>query len=249
MMGKKVSDQVLYFDFMVLEILFEDEYYIAINKPAGLLVHKTKLAKDEVPVFAMQLLRDQIGQWVYPLHRIDRPTSGVLLFAKSPEAAALLQPEFATTNIKKYYLTVVRGIPAEDHFIIDHPLKKDLDGTLQDCKTEFWKLSETEIPFSSTPKYPTSRYSLLKAYPHTGRMHQIRRHLAHARHYIIGDSSHGENKQNRFFREQFDSNNLLLHAEALHFMHPVSKSQVIITANIPDYFQKILNDINLKYSN
>lgn len=231
---------------MVLEILFEDEYYIAINKPAGLLVHKTKLAKDEVPVFAMQLLRDQIGQWVYPLHRIDRPTSGVLLFAKSPEAAALLQPEFATTNIKKYYLAVVRGIPAEGHFIIDHPLKKDLDGALQDCKTEFWKLSETEIPFSSTPKYPTSRYALLKAYPHTGRMHQIRRHLAHARHYIIGDSSHGENKQNRFFREQFDTNNLLLHAAGMEFIHPINNEKVMISAPIPEYFQKILHKLKLK---
>ena len=228
---------------MVLEILFEDDFYIAINKPAGLLVHKTKLAKDEVPVFAMQLLRDQIGQWVYPLHRIDRPTSGILLFAKSPEAAALLQPEFATTNIKKYYLTVVRGIPAEDHFIIDHPLRKDLDGTLQDCKTEFWKLAETEIPFASTPKYPTSRYALLKAYPLTGRMHQIRRHLAHARHYIIGDSTHGETRQNKFFREKFGLNNLLLHAARLEFKHPVFNEKIIISAPIPEYFQKIMNEI------
>lgn len=230
---------------MHLEILFEDDYYIAIHKPAGLLVHKTKLAKDEVPIFAMQLLRDQIGQWVYPLHRIDRPTSGVLLFSKSQAAAALLQPEFATTNIKKYYLTIVRGIPAEDHFVIDHPLKKDLDGTLQDCKTEFWKLSETEIPFASTPKYPSSRYALLKAYPHTGRMHQIRRHLAHARHYIIGDSSHGENKQNRFFREQFSSNNMLLHAEAIQFTHPITKTHIEIKAPLPRYFTDIKSKISL----
>ncbi|SIS95544.1 pseudouridine synthase [Belliella pelovolcani] len=234
---------------MLLEIIFEDADYIAINKPAGLLVHKTKLAKDEEPIFAMQLLRDQIGQWVYPLHRIDRPTSGVLLFAKSPEAAALLQPKFATTEIRKAYLTIVRGIPKEDHFLIDHPLKKELDGELQECKTEFWKLSETEIPFASTPRYPTSRYALLKAYPHTGRMHQIRRHLAHARHYIIGDSTHGENKQNRFFRETFGSYNLLLHAASLEFDHPITNEVVTIKAELPEHFKKIIEYLKLDYFN
>ncbi|MCH7396651.1 pseudouridine synthase [Belliella sp. DSM 107340] len=233
---------------MLLEILFEDDHYIAINKPTGLLVHKTKLAKDEIPVFAMQLLRDQIGQWVYPLHRIDRPTSGVLLFSKSPEAAALLQPLFPTSEIEKHYLTVVRGIPAEENWIIEHPLKKDLDGELQECKTEFWKLAETEIPYSSTPRYPTSRYSLLQAYPHTGRMHQIRRHLAHARHYIIGDSTHGETRQNRFFREKLDSHKLLLHAWKLNFKHPINQELIEIKAPLPDYFVAILGKLGIEFS-
>ncbi|MCH7410399.1 pseudouridine synthase [Belliella sp. DSM 111904] len=234
-------------NYSPLEILFEDENYIAINKPSGLLVHKTKIANDPNPKFALQLLRDQIGQRIYPLHRIDRPTSGVLLFGKSTEAATLLQPQFATTQIKKGYLCLVRGIPKEKHFIIDHPLKKELDGSLQDCVTEFWKLAEAEIPYASTPRYPTSRYALLKAYPHTGRMHQIRRHLAHARHYIIGDSTHGENKQNRFFRETFELNNLMLHAAFLSFIHPISGLEIKITAPIPTHFTTILEQLSIQF--
>ncbi|MCH7403750.1 pseudouridine synthase [Belliella kenyensis] len=234
-------------NYSSLEILFEDENYIAINKPAGLLVHKTKIANDPNPKFALQLLRDQIGQRVYPLHRIDRPTSGILLFGKSAEAAALLQPIFATTQIKKGYLCLVRGIPKDSHFIIDHPLKKEFDGTLQDSVTEFWKLAEAEIPYASTTRYPTSRYALLKAYPHTGRMHQIRRHLAHARHYIIGDSTHGENKQNRFFRETFDLNNLMLHAAYLSFPHPISDIEIRISAPIPRHFINVLEQMDIQF--
>lgn len=228
-----------------LEILFEDDDYIAINKPAGVLVHRTNIAKDEEELLAVQLLRDQIGQKVYPLHRIDRPTSGVLLFAKSPETTSLLQPLFPTAAVKKYYLSIVRGHLSEEHGIIDHPLKKKLYGELQDAKTEFWSLSKTEIPFASSAKYVSSRYSLIKLYPHTGRMHQIRRHMAHARHYVIGDTAHGDNKQNTFFRKQLSLNNMLLHAWKLDFIHPFTKEEICITADLPDYFIKTLNNLNL----
>ncbi len=231
---------------MELPILFEDEDYIAINKPAGLLVHKTKIAKDEEPLFALQLLRDQIGQRVYPLHRIDRPTSGVLLFGKSNAAATLMQPKFAAGEITKYYLTIVRGFTAEPHQIIDLPLKKELEGILQEAKTEIWRLGEVEIPLASTARHATSRYSLLKAYPHTGRMHQIRRHLAKERHYIIGDTTHGENKQNKFFREEFGMNNLLLHAWNLIFRHPLTEKEVNIFAPLPEHFSATMKQFEWK---
>lgn len=228
-----------------LEILFEDDYYIAINKPAGVLVHRTSIAKDEEELLAVQLLRDQIGKKVYPLHRIDRPTSGVLLFAKSPEATSLLQPLFPTDAVKKYYLSIVRGHLSEDYGIIDHPLKKKLYGELQEAQTEYWSLSKSEIPIASSVKYSSSRYSLIKLYPHTGRMHQIRRHMAHARHYVIGDTAHGDNKQNNFFRKQFSLNNMLLHAWKLGFFHPYEKKYIDITACLPSYFIKTLHDLGL----
>jgi tRNA pseudouridine65 synthase len=204
------------------------------------------LAKDEEAEYALQLLRDQIGQWVYPLHRIDRPTSGILLFSKSPEAAALLQPGFANGIIRKTYLTVVRGFTAQSHGIIDRPLKKDLEGDHQEAKTEFWSLQQVDYPMASTPRHPTSRYSLLQAYPHTGRMHQIRRHLAKERHYIVGDTTHGENKQNRFFREQFGLNNLFLHAWKLSFVHPQTLENLEITAPLPEHFQVLMEIFDWK---
>jgi tRNA pseudouridine65 synthase len=228
-----------------LEILFEDEYYIAINKPAGVLVHRTNLAKEEEELLAVQMLREQIGQKVYPLHRIDRPTSGVLLFGKNSEATSLLQPLFPTAKVKKNYLSIVRGHVAE-HGLIGHPLKKNLYGALQEAKTEYWKLDQAEIAFASSSRYPTSRYSLIRAYPHTGRMHQIRRHLAHARHYVIGDNTHGDNKQNNFFRTQFGLFNMLLHAWDLSFDHPYSGKIVEIKAPLPKYFEEILNKLGLK---
>ncbi|PSL07648.1 pseudouridine synthase [Cecembia rubra] len=228
----------------LLEIIFEDEYFIAINKPAGVLVHRTHLAKEEETLLAVQLLRDQIGQHVSPLHRIDRPTSGVLLFGKNSESTSLLQPLFPTKQVKKFYLSLVRG-HMEDHGIIDHPLRKKLHGELQEATTEFWTLSQTEIPFASSARYPSSRYSLIKVYPHTGRMHQIRRHMAHARHYVIGDNTHGDNKQNTFFRNKFGLYNMLLHAWQLEFIHPITNQKITIEAELPDYFIKILEEISI----
>jgi tRNA pseudouridine65 synthase len=228
-----------------LPILFEDDHYIAINKPAGVLVHRTSIAKEENELLAVQILRNQIGQKVYPLHRIDRPTSGVLLFGKSSHAAALLQPLFTTDQVRKFYLSIVRGFMPEKHGLIDQPLKKKLIGDLQEAKTEFWSLAHSEIPYASSPKYNTSRYSVIQAYPHSGRMHQIRRHMAHARHYIIGDTAHGDNKQNNFFRKQFGLQNMLLHAWKLEFTHPVSKEEIKIKAALPDYFKEMLNVLNL----
>jgi tRNA pseudouridine65 synthase len=228
-----------------LPILFEDEHYIAINKPAGVLVHRTSMAKEENELLAVQMLRNQIGQKVNPLHRIDRPTSGVLLFGKSSEATSLLQPLFTTHQVKKYYLSLVRGYMGESHGLIDHPLKKKLIGALQEAKTEYWSLAQSEIPFSSSPRYESSRYSLIKAYPHSGRMHQIRRHMAHARHYIIGDTAHGDNKQNNFFRNQFGLQHMLLHAWKLEFIHPISQMEIKIHAGLPDYFLEMLTTVQL----
>jgi tRNA pseudouridine65 synthase len=231
---------------MILDIIYEDEHYVAINKPSGLLVHKTKLAKKEIAIFALQLLRDQIQQKVFPLHRIDRPTSGILLFSKSSEAASLLSPQFQTEEMEKIYLAVVRGFPEPTYGWIEKPLKKQLDGDEQEAKTEYWVLNQIEIPLASTPKYPTSRYALVKVKIHTGRMHQIRRHFAHKRNYIIGDTSHGENKQNKFFRSQFDVHHLMLHSWKLSFLHPYTNQKIELKADLPSHFDKVFDAFDWK---
>ncbi len=227
---------------MKLEILYEDEYLIAINKPSGLLVHRTSIAADET-IFALQMLRDQIGQYVSPVHRLDRPTSGILLFSKKEEILPMVKEQFADRSIQKTYLAIVRGIPVIKSALIDHPLKSERSGKLQEAKTSYQVLSEAEIPFDTTGRYPTSRYSLLELKPETGRTHQIRRHLAHLRHYILGDKKHGDNKQNQFFEKQFGMSNLLLHARKLEFWHPISKETVVISAPIPSHFQKTITDL------
>ncbi|MBB6328137.1 tRNA pseudouridine65 synthase [Algoriphagus iocasae] len=232
---------------MELEILFEDEYLIAINKPSGLLVHRTSIAAQET-VFALQLLRDQIGQHVYPVHRLDRPTSGVLLFAKQEKVLPALKNLFSDREMEKIYLTIVRGIPAILQGTIDHPLKSERSGRLQEAKTNYQVLSESEMPFNSTGRYPTSRYSLLEVKPETGRTHQIRRHMAHIRHYILGDKKHGDNKQNIFLEREFGLQNLMLHAQSLSFTHPVGGQPVKLTCMPPSHFQRTLRDLNLQLS-
>lgn len=222
-----------------LPLLYEDTDYLAINKPVGVMVHKTPLERSPDTLFAVDLLYRQLGYKVYPLHRIDRPTSGVLLFAKNAAAASRLQPEFADTSIKKEYLAIVRGYMPQPHALIDQPLAKDLEFELQEALTEYWTLAQTEIPYPSSNRYASSRYSLVKIYPHTGRMHQIRRHFAHIRHYIIGDKTHGDNKQNKFFDRHFQMRFMLLHAWKLTFNHPESNENITIQAPAPTHFQEM----------
>lgn len=232
---------------MLLEILFEDDDIIAINKPSGLLVHRTSIAADET-VFALQLLRDQIAQQVSPVHRLDRPTSGVLLFSKNPDILPLLKEQFSDRTVGKTYLAIVRGFPSLSNDCIDYPLTSERSGKLQEAITHYQVLSQAEIPFDTTGRYPTSRYSLLELRPETGRTHQIRRHLAHLRHYILGDTTHGDNKQNQFFERQFGLTNLLLHASELRFTHPLSSKEIKIQASIPAHFQHIISQLELSES-
>jgi tRNA pseudouridine65 synthase len=223
----------------VLEILFEDEYYIAINKPNGLLVHRTRLA-EEKNEFALQMLRDQTGLRLHPLHRLDRGTSGVLLFAKTPEATAPIVQAFSERQPDKTYLAIVRGY-APEAGTIDYPIRPDRDNGLkepQEAVTHFERLGTIalQIPVG---RYETSRYSLVKVKPETGRMHQIRRHLGHLRHYIIGDKKHGDWRHNLMFLEQLNSATMLLHAASLTFEHPFTKEKIEIKAALPENMRRL----------
>jgi len=224
-----------------LEVLYHDEWLVAINKPHGLLVHRSKLA-DDAYEFAVQMLRDQLGQKVYPVHRLDRKTSGVLLFALNEEVNSLMHQQFAANKIDKSYRAIVRG-HALDSDTIDYPLLSE-KGILQEAITSYKTLARTEVdvPFG---KFPTSRYSLVEVIPQSGRMHQIRRQFAHILHPIIGDRPHGCNKQNRLFREHWNMTTMMLHAATLQFEHPVTHQKITIQATLHSEFLRMLKTLNL----
>jgi len=196
----------------LLEIIYETDDLVAINKPHGLLVHRSKIAND-AKVFALQLLRNQINQRVYPAHRLDRKTSGVLLFAKNPDTNTALQRLFQERKIKKTYIALVRGF-VENKGTIDYAIGEN--GKVQDAVTHYELIRQFEIPVPFG-KHETSRYSLVKLSPETGRFHQLRKHMAHIFHPIIGDRPHGCNKQNKLWKTRFDMTTMLLHAESLEF--------------------------------
>jgi tRNA pseudouridine65 synthase len=223
----------------VLEILYEDERYVAVNKPNGLLVHRTRIA-EEKKEFALQMLRDQLGYQVYAVHRLDRGTSGVLLFAKSPEATGLLIKAFEGREVNKLYYAIVRGYAPEQD-TIDSPIRPDKDHkhkAPQDAVTHYTRLATVELPIP-VGRYSTARYSLVQVQPETGRMHQIRKHFAHIRHYIVGDKRHGDWRHNQMFLEELHSPYLLLHAGLLEFIHPVTGNKVSVAAPMPQNMHRL----------
>ncbi|MCG6658595.1 pseudouridylate synthase [Halomonas campisalis] len=225
-----------------LTLLHQDDHLVAVHKPAGLLVHRTALARGERE-FLLQRLRDRLGQRVYPVHRLDRPTSGVMVFALSPEVATTLAAAFTERRVEKRYLAVVRGIGPEGERL-DYPLREE-DGRLpkaqmpaMEALTEVKRLDSVELPVQ-VDRYPQSRYSLMEARPLTGRRHQIRRHLSRRGYPIIGDAKHGKGNHNRFFAERLGCPRLLLAAVELTFDHPVEAHRLALSC-APDASMRAL---------
>lgn len=228
----------------MLEVLYEDEYIIAINKPPGILVHKTWISEDKV--FLLQLLRDQVGYRLYTIHRLDRGTSGVILFAKSAEHSGRLSELFMEHKIEKKYLAIVRGwLPEED--IINYPLSDPESGKYEklEALTAYKCLAKSEINAAIGLKYKTARFSLIEACPRSGRRHQIRKHFAHIDHPIIGDKRHGDVKQNTYFREHFKMDRMCLHASSLQFSHPFTEEDLFISAKYDEAFEHALKITDL----
>ena len=231
----------------MLEILYKDDYFVVINKPSGLLVHKSPIDKRET-LFALQLVRDQIGQYVYPIHRLDKPTSGVLVFALSSEIAHSMSALFGQNAIEKEYKAVVRGYTL-DEALIDYDLKVILDKKAdkdksdnkepQSAQTYYQRLATVELPYAVS-RYPVARYSLVKLSPKTGRKHQLRRHMKHIFHPIVGDTRYGRTEHNNLFREKYDVHRLLLHANRISFVHPVTKESLVIDAEVDAVFTRII---------
>jgi len=240
---------------MLLDILYQDEYLVAVNKPSGLLVHRSWIDKDET-VFALQLVRDQIGQYVYPVHRLDKPTSGVLLFALDKETARRLTELFIEKKIHKEYLAVVRGY-TDDEDSIDYALKEQFDKMThkdvnqdkepQEAITHYKRLATLELPYPVS-RYPVARYSLVHLEPLTGRKHQLRRHMKHIMHPMVGDTKYGRGEHNKLFRENLDIHELLLTAFKISFTHPHTKKELLIQAPLNDAFTKMLKLFNYDLS-
>ena len=225
---------------MTLQILYQDEFVVAVNKPAGMLVHRSFLDRHET-VFVMQTLRDQLGQHVFPLHRLDRPTSGVLLFALSADVARQMTEQQASWQ--KHYLAVVRGYVTSpchvDYALIEQlddiaDAKAQRDKPAQSAQTSFWPVATAELPYP-VGRYNTARFSLLLCQPHTGRKHQIRRHLKHIFHPIVGDTTHGDGKQNQLARDVLGCHRLMLHAWRLQIVHPISGNAIVIEAPLETF--------------
>ena len=236
----------------MLDILYRDDHLVAINKPAGLLVHRSNIDRHETR-FAVQLLRDQIGQHVFPLHRLDKPTSGVLLFALDAESARHVGLQFEANAITKHYLAVVRGWPAEAG-LIDHALSRRFDeygrrfppGSEPDALpalTEYRRLACVELT-EAVERYPTSRYALLELRPKTGRQHQLRRHMKHIAHPIIGDANWGKGVHNRYFQRRFGCGRMLLACTLLALRHPQDGRALSIAAPLADSFAGVVSALD-----
>lgn len=206
---------------MIFRILHQDEALVAIDKPAGFHVHPPENGDHRIPrsTNCLALLRDQLGKHLYPVHRLDRATSGVLVFALEPEAAASLARAFREQEVTKTYFAITRGWTA-DEGLVDHPLKSEHAGMPpKDSRTSYLTVGKVELPWP-VGDFRTARYSLVRVQPHTGRMHQIRRHFAHLSHPLIGDTVYGDGKHNRIFREKLGEKGLFLKAHTLEFRHP-----------------------------
>ena len=231
----------------MLPIIFRDEHIVVIHKPSGLLVHRSEIDRHETR-FAVQLLRDQIGRRVYPAHRLDRGTSGVLVFALDKETARLLGGQFERQEVAKTYLAVVRGHPPESGHI-DHALSRRRDDAewvgdkssdeAQPAVTDFRCLATCELPHE-VDRYPTSRYALVEVTPHTGRRHQIRRHLKHVAHPVIGDATFGKGRHNRLFQTLFGCHRMLLACARMQLTHPYTSEPLDLVAPPDGEFAAVL---------
>ena len=223
----------------MIEILYQDDALIAVNKPANLAVHRSKFVgpADE---FLIDRLRAQVGDNVYLAHRLDRATSGVLLVARSKEVAAALGEQFMSRTVLKQYLVVVRGWPEPAAGLVDYPLPGAREtGPRREARTRYRRLATIELPIA-LGRYPQQRYALLLAEPESGRFRQIRKHLAHIHHPVIGDCQHGRGDHNRLYKQHFGCHRMLLHAWRVSFAHPLSGAPMTVEAPLDAAFAELL---------
>ncbi|GAA0785555.1 pseudouridine synthase [Marinobacterium sediminicola] len=235
----------------LLDILYEDEHLVAINKPAGLLVHPSWIAPARTPNLVSLLKLRYPGETVHTVHRLDRATSGVILFARKKDVGQHLQQQFIERSVNKTYLCVVRGW-TEEGGIIDYALKPihdkredpraNPDKEPQDAISSYRRVATVSLPIP-VGRYPEARYSLVEVKPATGRKHQIRRHMKHILHPIIGDTKHGEGRHNRLFREHFDLHRMLLMATEIEFEHPVTGRRMHIEASIAEDVKSLFEQL------
>lgn len=214
-----------------IEIIYDDEYIIAVNKPNNYLIHNSHYARNIQEPTLIDVLTEQLGYSPYPLHRLDRKTSGVIILAKDKSYISSFQPLFQEEAISKTYCAVVRGF-TEPQGSVDTPVKNDDTGVYKDALTHYETLQRIELDIPVHP-YPKSRYGLVKLMPQTGRMHQLRKHMNKISHPIIGDYKYGDRFHNRNFEDNFDWHYMFLHAYSVEFEHPLSYQQLCLKASFP----------------
>lgn len=218
-----------------IRLLFEDERYLVVNKPPGLLVHRTPIDAHETENLR-DLLKGHHEGRLDPVHRLDKPTSGVIVFGKDSEAINCCKRQFEQRQTSKEYLCIVRG-HVHHPGCIGKPLPKGMTGPPRVARTSFQPLQSCELPYAVS-RYPSARFTLMKCTPHTGRYHQIRLHMRHFRHPIIGDSQHGDKPQNRAFVSHVGTPGLLLHALEFSFDHPEG-GRVELVASVPELWNRV----------
>jgi tRNA pseudouridine65 synthase len=231
----------------MLTVLYRDAQIVLVSKPAGMLVHRSSLDRHE-SVFLVQVLRDQLGCNVHPVHRLDKPTSGVMLLALDRTTCTTLSDAFECGLVRKTYVAIVRGeIPSEG--FVDHPLRRLTDDpgerpgapeAFDGAQTRYRRVATVELPHR-IDRYPTTRYSLVALDPLTGRRHQLRRHMKHLAHPIVGDTTYGKSAHNRFFEARFGSRRLLLAATSLRFPHPADGRSMVVDAPLSDDFRRVVD--------
>jgi tRNA pseudouridine65 synthase len=225
-----------------IEIVFEDDFIIAVNKPNNYLIHQSHYARNIIEITLLQKLHDQLGYPVYPLHRLDRKTSGIIILLKDKNHVAKFQELFSTHSIQKTYYAIVRGFsPAGGE--INSPIREDDSDVYKEALTLFETISQIELPIPVN-LHNTSRYSLIKLSPKTGRMHQLRKHMNKINHPIIGDPKYGDRFHNRMFEKEFESSYLLLHAHQIEFVHPITHQKMTLKADFTTTWKMLLDKFN-----
>jgi tRNA pseudouridine65 synthase len=217
----------------LIELLFVDAHVVVANKPSGLLVHRGWAKDDDVALFRV---RDAVGAHVHPVHRLDRGTSGALLFARTPEAAAVLGRDFEEGRVEKRYLALVRGVPPEEG-VIDYAIPKSESGPRAPARTRYRRIAHSAI----------DRCSLVLARPETGRLHQIRRHLRHLGHPLVGDVNYGSGEINRHYRATYGIHRLALHAHFISFNHPLTAARIDVAARLPPDLEPGMRALGLAF--
>lgn len=223
-------------------ILYQDEQLLVVNKPAGMAVHRSRLANDG-DAYLIDVVREQVPGRLHLIHRLDSATSGAVLIGRNAEVAGLLGQQFMQRSVEKRYLAVCRGWP-EETGTLDYELPGVRENSERKSAITHWRrLATIEVPIAIN-RYPQQRYSLVEVNPETGRYRQIRRHFAHLRHPLIGDTSHGRTEHNRLFKQYFSTHRLLLHAHTLEFDHPLLGERMRITAPLDAEFSGLLQSFD-----
>ncbi len=227
-------------------ILAREKDFVAITKPPGFHVHQPEFPRRRVSrdVTCLPILRAQIDEYLFPVHRIDVATEGVLVFALNKESASAISRQFQAGQIKKTYFAIVRGW-TEDEGTIDIPLELDSTNVPVPSVTRYKTHQRVELPFAVGKRHSSARYSLVEAWPETGRYHQIRRHFARLSHPLVGDREHGDSNHNRFFREKLGEGGLWLKAHAIEFTHPSNGTNVRIESDWSERWSRIFGKLGL----